>query len=363
MDLSVIIVSWNVKDKLRECLKSVQETMRGSDLAYEVFVVDNASRDGSADMVKKEFQDFFVHCCYIYDSKKTLSYVDRPLGIALRRAKGRLKEGVPFPAVTEELKTDMIASTYPLRLQAVKYAQEIVQVLATLQGRDLAHPQTVSSLTAGMEEAPPRALPGQSVQEIVEQQGGMAPGAAQAMAGQLYTNRPEVQQVLRANEGQLKLTAEVAGKLSGRSDALGGLLISGSAADLSVEDFMVIADSDLSNPAAQRVLAWIPGGSDSQHVAKTLGILKAGPRQIALFEEESGLTSERVQALVAKNLAGAVGPRSIVGTQDQVKALPVAAFKVLARMKGLPDVVFLGVAFTFKDQYDQQDSLIVWTQA
>ena len=126
---------------------------------------------------------------------------------------------------------------------------------------------------------------------------------------------------------------------------------------------MVIADSDLSNPLAQRVLAWIPAGSDSGQVAKTLGLLKAGPQQMALFEEEPGLTSERIQTLVAENLAGALAPRSMVGTQEQVRALPVAAFKVLGRMKGLPDVVFLGVAFTFKDKFEEEYSLIVWTQA
>jgi len=220
----------------------------------------------------------------------------------------------------------------------------------------------LEELTA-LEETAPDVLSGQSAKDFIEQRGGMVPGAAQQMAGQRYISRPEVQQALQANDGRLQLAAEIAGKLTGRSDALGGLLISGSAADLSAEDLMVIADSDLSNPAAQRVLAWIPGGSDSQRVAKTLGILKAGPRQVALFEEEPGLTYERVQALIAKNLSGAPSPRSVVGTQEQVRALPVAAFKILGRMKGLPDVVFLGVALTFKDQYDQQYSLIVWTQA
>lgn len=49
MDLSICIVNWNTKELLRECLKSI-ETTRG-DLALEVIVVDNASADGSAEMV------------------------------------------------------------------------------------------------------------------------------------------------------------------------------------------------------------------------------------------------------------------------------------------------------------------------
>lgn len=52
--LSVIIVSWNVKDLLRRSLKSLFETNQ-SGVHFEVVVVDNASRDGSAEMVSYEF--------------------------------------------------------------------------------------------------------------------------------------------------------------------------------------------------------------------------------------------------------------------------------------------------------------------
>ena len=52
-ELSVLIVSWNTKDLLRECLRSVVEAIEG--MRAEVLVVDNASSDGSADMVRREF--------------------------------------------------------------------------------------------------------------------------------------------------------------------------------------------------------------------------------------------------------------------------------------------------------------------
>lgn len=55
MDLSIVIVSWNVRDRLRECLRSIFDTIAGSPLQLEVFVVDNASHDGSVEMVWKEF--------------------------------------------------------------------------------------------------------------------------------------------------------------------------------------------------------------------------------------------------------------------------------------------------------------------
>jgi len=56
VDLSVVIVSWNVRDLLRRCLSSLFAD-RSSSLAprIEVIVVDNGSVDGSAEMVRAEF--------------------------------------------------------------------------------------------------------------------------------------------------------------------------------------------------------------------------------------------------------------------------------------------------------------------
>ncbi len=53
MDLSIIIVSWNVRDHLRACLQSIYDHTDG--VTFEVFVVDNDSHDGSADMVAENF--------------------------------------------------------------------------------------------------------------------------------------------------------------------------------------------------------------------------------------------------------------------------------------------------------------------
>src|SRR5512143_1930090 len=52
LDLAIIIVNYNVCDLLRACLKSVYAS---TGVACEVCVVDNASSDGSADMVAREF--------------------------------------------------------------------------------------------------------------------------------------------------------------------------------------------------------------------------------------------------------------------------------------------------------------------
>jgi hypothetical protein len=53
LDLAIIIVNFNTCDYLRNCLASIHRS-RG-DFAFDVCVVDNASVDGSADMVRNEF--------------------------------------------------------------------------------------------------------------------------------------------------------------------------------------------------------------------------------------------------------------------------------------------------------------------
>jgi GT2 family glycosyltransferase len=51
-DVSVIIVSYNTREILRACLAAVG---RSADVELELFVVDNNSTDGSADMVERDF--------------------------------------------------------------------------------------------------------------------------------------------------------------------------------------------------------------------------------------------------------------------------------------------------------------------
>ena len=53
LDLSIIIVSWNTRQMLADCLQAVDATLK--DLAYEVIVVDNGSTDGSQAMLAERF--------------------------------------------------------------------------------------------------------------------------------------------------------------------------------------------------------------------------------------------------------------------------------------------------------------------
>ncbi|MDW8236676.1 MAG: glycosyltransferase [Bacteroidia bacterium] len=81
MDLSVIIVSYNVKYFLRQCLQSVARACEG--LSVEVWVVDNASIDGSVEMVREEFP--WVR---VIANSTNLGFA-RANNQAIRQAKGR----------------------------------------------------------------------------------------------------------------------------------------------------------------------------------------------------------------------------------------------------------------------------------
>jgi GT2 family glycosyltransferase len=53
MDISVIIVNWNTRDLLLNCIRSVFATIQG--ITFEIWVVDNGSTDGSQKAVKTSF--------------------------------------------------------------------------------------------------------------------------------------------------------------------------------------------------------------------------------------------------------------------------------------------------------------------
>jgi GT2 family glycosyltransferase len=81
MDVSIVIINWNTKDILRDCLESVYEQTQ--DINFEVIVVDNTSADGSAEMVKNDFPQVIL----IENAKNNGFAAANNQGIAV--AKGR----------------------------------------------------------------------------------------------------------------------------------------------------------------------------------------------------------------------------------------------------------------------------------
>ena len=81
VDLSIIIVSWNTKEFLLSCVGSVFESEQG--ISREVIVVDNGSRDGSGNEVKKIFP-----LISLVENKRNLGFA-KAVNQGLERASGR----------------------------------------------------------------------------------------------------------------------------------------------------------------------------------------------------------------------------------------------------------------------------------
>lgn len=61
MNLSIIIVNWNTREYLLNCIDSIFENFIAlPQTQFEIFVVDNASKDGSADAVRQKFSSVNV---------------------------------------------------------------------------------------------------------------------------------------------------------------------------------------------------------------------------------------------------------------------------------------------------------------
>lgn len=94
-DLAVIIVSWNVREMLAGCLRSVMAELERGELSGQVWVVDNDSADGSAGMVRREFPGL-----HLIASRRNLGFAAgnnaalRAIGFPEAAPTGRLPEAV-----------------------------------------------------------------------------------------------------------------------------------------------------------------------------------------------------------------------------------------------------------------------------
>jgi len=83
VDLSVIIVSFNTKKLLDTCLSSVYASLADVDFSYEVIVIDNASTDGSVELLKNKY----TRVVKIFNNKNVGFGIANNIGIL--RAKGQ----------------------------------------------------------------------------------------------------------------------------------------------------------------------------------------------------------------------------------------------------------------------------------
>ncbi|MDR0926687.1 MAG: glycosyltransferase [Ignavibacteria bacterium] len=102
IDISIVIVNYNVKDFLHQCLTSIENATNG--LSIEVIVVDNASTDGSMDFIEPLFPDYkFIR------SAENLGFA-KANNIAIKQALGKyLLILNPDTILAEDTLTEMLS--------------------------------------------------------------------------------------------------------------------------------------------------------------------------------------------------------------------------------------------------------------
>lgn len=81
MDVSVIIVNYNTKQLLYDCLKSIYTQTK--EITFEVIVSDNGSVDGSIEMIKEKFPKVII-----VENKENLGF-GKANNIAAKNARGK----------------------------------------------------------------------------------------------------------------------------------------------------------------------------------------------------------------------------------------------------------------------------------
>ena len=109
MDLSVCIVNWNTKELLKKCINSIYDKTIG--INFEVIIVDNASQDGSVEMLKKEIPQ-----CVTIASNDNLGFA-KANNLAVKKATGKY---ILFLNPDTELKTNALVGMMKFMEQNVK---------------------------------------------------------------------------------------------------------------------------------------------------------------------------------------------------------------------------------------------------
>lgn len=82
MDLSIVIASFNTKELLSRCIRSIVTSLERSTITHEIIVVDNASTDGTREVLNKDFPRV------VKILNKTNVGYGRANNIGIQRAKG-----------------------------------------------------------------------------------------------------------------------------------------------------------------------------------------------------------------------------------------------------------------------------------
>lgn len=100
ISLSIIIVSFNTKDITKNCLLSLKKNFSKYPIDYEIIVVDNASKDGSVEMLKKIEKNW--QNLKVILSKENLGF-GKGNNLGLKKAKGKYVLYLNSDTIVEDL--------------------------------------------------------------------------------------------------------------------------------------------------------------------------------------------------------------------------------------------------------------------
>jgi len=126
IDLSIVILSYNTQDLLRKCLQSVEKAKKGN-YQVEIVVVDNASTDGSPEMVEEEFSRV-----KLIKSRKNLGYAGGN-NLGLKKARG---DYILFLNSDTEIKPDALTEMIKFMNKNPKVGASSVKTMLFTGGMD-----------------------------------------------------------------------------------------------------------------------------------------------------------------------------------------------------------------------------------
>jgi N-acetylglucosaminyl-diphospho-decaprenol L-rhamnosyltransferase len=104
-DLAVIIVTWNVRELALTALHSLLDDLSRTDLRADVYVVDSASTDGTAEAIAANFPQVYLIAC-----EENLGFV-KANNLAMRRIGFGTLDAVDLPKAVYLLNPDTITQT------------------------------------------------------------------------------------------------------------------------------------------------------------------------------------------------------------------------------------------------------------
>lgn len=137
-NLSIVIISFNTKELLRNCINSVYETTKN--LNYEIIVVDNASTDGSPEMIETDFRD-----TTIIKNTENLGFA-KANNQAMRIAKGEYFLLLNSDTIAKEGAIEALVNFMEKQEKAASVGPKVLNVDGTLQSKGFYFPSLSESL-------------------------------------------------------------------------------------------------------------------------------------------------------------------------------------------------------------------------